>query len=168
MKTLTIAAALLCATALPTAAQDMMTAEVINTEGEAIGTVTFEQTPSGFVLVVADLTGIPPGAHGFHVHETGVCNTEDGFDSAGGHYAGDKRHGFVEGGPHPGDFPNAHVQDDGVLMVEYANDRLSLRDGPNSLADADGSAVIIHSGPDDYESQPAGDAGSRIACGVIE
>lgn len=147
-----------------------MSAEVMNLDGEALGTVTFEATPSGMTHVTADLEGLPPGVHGFHVHAVGECDASDGFKSAGGHYAGDKEHGIMaEGGPHPGDFPNVHVGDDGVLMVEYFTDALSVgSDGDNPLADEDGSAVMIHDGADDYTSQPAGDAGSRIACGVIE
>ena len=93
----------------------------------------------------------------------------DGFKSAGGHYAGGMKHGFlVEGGPHPGDMPNVTVGSDGVLKVSVLNTMVSVKGGENPLLDDDGSALMIHSGADDYESQPAGDAGNRIACAVIE
>lgn len=161
------------ATALSTAtahAQDQASANMINTDEQSVGTVTFNQTDSGMVHVIAEMTDLPPGPHGFHVHETGECDAADAFKSAGGHYAGDKEHGVeAENGPHPGDFPNVHVGQDGVLKVEFFTDRLSLSpDGENPLRDDDGSAVVLHSAADDYASQPSGDAGDRIACGVIE
>ncbi len=135
-------------------------------DGNQIGTAEFHDTPSGFVRIVVQASGIPAGVHGVHVHETGDCSADD-FTSAGGHLAGDAQHGVgVEGGPHPGDLPNAHVGDDGELAFEAFNDRLTLDD--SMVFDDDGSAVIIHAGADDYESQPSGDAGDRIACGVIE
>ncbi len=138
-------------------------------DGEELGTVEFTTTPSGTLHVVWQLEGIPEGVHGVHVHETGDCSAPD-FSSAGGHLSGSAMHGvMVEGGPHPGDFPNAHVGADGVLAVEYFNDLLSLDgDGDGAMMDADGAGVIVHSDPDDYTSQPSGAAGSRIACGVVE
>lgn len=152
-------------------AQEMSaTAEMKNPEGEAVGSVSFEQTPSGMLHLTLDMEGLPPGAHGFHIHETGKCSAEDGFKSAGGHYAGDMEHGIESPkGPHPGDFPNVVVGEDGVLKTEFFTDQLSLgTDGENPLMDEDGSAVVLHAKADDYKSQPSGDAGDRIACGVIE
>lgn len=145
-------------------------ANMINAEEKEVGTVTFNETGSGMLHVIVEMTDLPPGPHGFHVHETGECAVEGGFESAGGHYAGGREHGVEsENGPHPGDFPNVHVNQEGVLKVEFFTDRLSLsQDGDNPLMDADGSAVVVHSGQDDYTSQPSGDAGERIACGVIE
>ena len=123
----------------------------------------------GGVLIDAELSGLTPGAHGFHLHEKGLCEASEGFKSAGGHLAGSRRHGFtVEGGPHPGDMPNLHVPESGNLRIEVLNTLVSLSDsGEGALLDADGSALMIHSGADDYESQPSGDAGSRVACGEI-
>ena len=146
-----------------------MTASMIDTNGDEVGTATFTMTPSGIVLVRAEVRGLEPGEHGFHIHETGECDPSTGFESAGGHYAGegDPKHGTVEGGPHAGDMPNAMAGEDGMLMVEVFNPRITLDGDMNPLADADGSALMIHSGADDYESQPSGDAGSRVACGVI-
>ena len=135
-------------------------------DGAELGSATFYETASGSTWVVFQGTDFPGGIHGVHVHETGDCSAED-FTSAGGHLAGDNQHGvLVEGGPHPGDFPNAHVQDDGVLAYEAFNSRLELTN--EMVFDSDGSAVIVHAGPDDYETQPSGDSGDRIACGVIE
>lgn len=143
-------------------------ANMIDTNEQETGTVTFNTTRSGMLHVIVELTGLPPGPHGFHVHETGECNVAEGFSTAGGHYAGSASHGVEsDGGPHPGDFPNIHAAENGVVKVEFFTDRLSMDEGDNPLMDADGSAVIVHSGADDYTSQPSGDAGDRIACGVI-
>ena len=146
-----------------------MTADLINAEGETIGSATLTQTASGEVLVRAEASGLEPGVHGFHIHETGVCDPATGFESAGGHYVGegDPKHGLVEGGPHAGDMANQTVAADGTLVAEAFNPRVTLDGDTNPLADADGSALMIHSGADDYESQPGGDAGSRVACAVI-
>lgn len=161
--TLLMVAAALAATAGAGLAQDA-TATLSNRDGEEIGTVTMSATPSGQMHLVIEAQDVPEGVHGVHVHETGDCSAAD-FTSAGGHLAGDAEHGvLVEGGPHPGDLPNAHVQSDGVLAMEAFKPGLSL----DSVLDDDGSAFIIHAGADDYESQPAGDAGDRIACGVFD
>ena len=138
-------------------------------KGAEVGTVTFQATPSGMVLITASMTGLPAGVHGFHVHETGTCTAPD-FKSAGGHLAGGKAHGIMDaGGPHAGDLPNVHVPSDGVLEVEDFAPALKLAsDGDGAMFDSDGSAVIVHAGADDYTSQPSGDAGDRLACGVIE
>jgi Cu-Zn family superoxide dismutase len=144
-------------------AQDA-SATLMNRGGEEVGTATLTETASGVTHVVIQASGVSEGAHGVHVHETGDCSADD-FASAGGHLSGDAQHGIlVEGGPHPRDLPNAHVQSDGELAMEVFKTGLPLA----MVFDDDGSAVIIHSGSDDYESQPSGAAGDRIACGVIE
>lgn len=170
MRAMLIAAGLAALAASPALSAERAAAELLDTQGNNIGSALLRSTPGG-VLVSASATGLPPGAHAFHIHETGACDPGTGFSSAGGHYAPrGNEHGFlVEGGPHAGDFPNAHVQDDGVLSIEYINDRISLDEGAEAtLFDDDGSAIVIHAGEDDYESQPAGAAGDRLACGVIE
>lgn len=145
------------------------TATMAMQDGKQAGTVTFNQTKSGMLHVIVEMTGLPPGPHGFHIHDKGQC--EGDFESAGGHYKGTGQvHGVdADGGPHAGDFPNVHVGQDGVLKVEFFSDRLSLADGAETpLIDDDGSAVMIHVDPDDYASDPAGHAGHRLVCGVIE
>jgi Cu-Zn family superoxide dismutase len=152
-------------------AQEMSaSAEMKNAEGEAVGTVTIEETQSGMLHFTVEMEGLEPGPHGFHVHETGKCDAADGFKSAGGHYAGEMEHGIESmKGPHPGDFPNVVVDENGVLEAEFFTDRLAIgAEGKNPLMDEDGSAVVLHAKADDYKSQPSGDAGDRIACGVIE
>ena len=159
------AAALLASSA---AAQETATANLQNQDGQDVGTVELQQTPNG-VLVTANLSNLPAGEHGFHIHETGQC--EGDFTSAGGHYSPDgSEHGFlVEGGPHAGDMPNVHVTEGGALTIEYLVGGVSLEEGAEgALRDDDGSAIVIHANADDYESQPSGNAGDRIACGVVE
>lgn len=173
MRHLLFTASLVCVTALPAAAlaQDpTASVNMINAEEKEVGTVTISETASGRLHVMIEMTDLPPGAHGFHIHEIGQCDPAGGFESAGGHYAGEKEHGVMaEGGPHPGDFPNVNVGQDGVLKAEFFTDSVSLGEGgENPLMDDDGSAIVVHADPDDYSSQPSGEAGDRIACGVIE
>ncbi|MFV0302297.1 MAG: superoxide dismutase family protein [Paracoccus sp. (in: a-proteobacteria)] len=151
--------------AAPLAAQQAgpLTADIAGPDGTPLGRVTALPTASGQMLLDLDLTGLPPGIHGVHVHETGDCGSAD-FASAGGHLHGDKQHGVMtEGGIHPGDLPNVSVPESGAVAVEYFVPALT----PEALMDADGSAFVIHAQPDDYSSQPSGNAGDRIGCGVF-
>jgi Cu-Zn family superoxide dismutase len=135
-------------------------------DGKKIGTAELTDTPNG-VLIRLDLTGVPAGDQAFHVHKTGKCEPPD-FKSAGGHFNPDgTKHGLLNTeGPHAGDMPNLHVPEGGKLSVEVLNTLVSL-DAERGLLDDDGSALVIHAGPDDYKTDPAGHAGDRIACGVI-
>lgn len=139
-----------------------VTGELLDTAGRNVGSVSIFETASGIVRINVQATGLAPGGHGVHLHEVGSCG--DDFAAAGGHIADGMEHGLVAGGPHPGDLPNGFVEDDGVLSMEAFSDRISVED---HLLDIDGAALIIHSGPDDYESQPAGEAGDRVACAVL-
>jgi Cu-Zn family superoxide dismutase len=160
------------ALAAPLAAQDMtMEADVTLADGTPAGTVTFEETPDG-LLIQARLENLPEGAHGFHIHETGACSPD--FGAAGGHYApAGTEHGYRnESGFHAGDLPNIHVQSDGTAEADFFATWLTLQDspkvdGPYPLADGDGSAIMVHAQRDDYEAEPPGSTGDRIACGVI-
>ncbi|MFA9460782.1 superoxide dismutase family protein [Thiohalorhabdus methylotrophus] len=140
------------------------TAQLENKDGEEVGEVTLEESPHG-VLVHAELDGMPEGTHAFHIHEKGKCKPP--FKSAGGHYnPKDHQHGFMnEDGYHAGDMPNIYVPDSGELEAVIFNPKVSMND---ELLDDNGAAVVIHEGADDYMTDPAGDAGPRIACGVIE
>lgn len=150
-------------------AQEAASAEFVNADGQKIGSFRLTDTPHG-VLIAGQLTDLPSGGHGFHIHETGECDASTGFESAGGHFApGGRSHGFLDSaGPHAGDMPNQFVPGDGTLQLEVFNPNVTLGPGENSLFDADGSAIVIHAKVDDYKSQPSGDAGSRLACAVIE
>lgn len=142
-------------------------AQLEGLQGEEHGSVSLSQTPHG-VLLVANLTGLPEGTHGFHIHETGKC--EPPFQSAGGHFnPGGTSHGFLNAeGFHAGDMPNIHVPASGTLQLEVLNSEVSLDpDVEGSLFDEDGSAIMVHSRADDYASDPAGNAGDRIACGIV-
>lgn len=155
-------------TASAAAAQETSTANIKGPERTDLGTVELTQTPGG-VLLVADLEGLPSGTHAFHIHETGACDPD--FQAAGGHFnPTGAKHGFNNpDGPHAGDMPNIHVGSDGAFKFEVLNTMVSLKQGEsNSLFDDDGSAIVIHAGADDYATDPAGDAGERIGCGVIE
>lgn len=141
------------------------TASLTGLDGDDVGTVTFTQGPNG-VLVSAEVTGLSPGAHGFHIHETGACTPD--FAAAGGHFnPGGEGHGFMhEEGSHAGDLPNIHAAQDGSARADYFTDAITLDPEPeHSLFDADGSAIIVHAKPDSYGDDPA--AGDRIACGVV-
>ena len=150
-------------------AQETAKARFIDTQGRQVGTATPTQTARG-VLVDIDASGLPAGEHAFHVHQTGKCSAEDGFKSAGEHFAGKAdAHGLhAERGPHAGDMPNQFVGSDGKLRAHVVNSRISLREGDGHLFDKDGSALVLHAKPDDYRSQPSGNAGDRIACAVVE
>ncbi len=134
--------------------------------GEALGTVTMERAPHG-VLLKGSLTGLPPGSHAIHIHEKGVCLSP--FTTAGGHFNPMKRkHGLLAAeGMHEGDLPNIVVEADGSAKFEFFLHGALLDEGKKGVFDADGSTIIVHAGPDDYKTDPAGAAGDRIACGVI-
>ncbi len=142
-------------------------ATLMDKQGNMVGHVKLTEIPHG-VLIKAELYNMPPGVHAFHIHSTGKC--EPPFKSAGGHFnPRGKAHGILKKkGPHAGDLPNIYVGDDGKLTFEVIADKVTLGKGKNSLHDDDGSAIVIHAGADDYSSNPAGNAGPRIACGVIK
>ena len=139
-----------------------VTGVIVDREGAEIGSVEVFETASGVVRVNVAASPIPAGGHGVHFHEIGEC--EGDFTSAGEHIAGGMEHGLVEGGPHPGDMPNGFVE---VEALNYETFNAAISVGEH-LLDEDGAALMIHSAPDDYESQPSGDAGDRIACAVLQ
>ena len=141
-------------------------AELNPTAGNNVrGTVNFYETPKG-VRVVAKVTGLTPGQHGFHVHEKGDCSTPDG-SSAGGHFnpTGAKHGGPMDVERHAGDFGNITADGSGNAKADFVDSRISF-DGPNSII---GKGVIVHANPDDLKSQTPtpGNAGKRVACGTI-
>lgn len=140
------------------------TAAMSGSDGEPMGEVTIIQAPRG-LLIQARLTGVPEGWHGFHIHETGSCAPD--FSAAGGHYDPTGiGHGVLhEGGHHPGDTVNIYAHADGVANADQYTVDATLGAGVTTLFDADGSAIIVHEGPDSYGEAPG--AGARIACGVI-
>lgn len=156
------------ALALPAQAQSQTArATLKDAQGKEVGAVELVQVTSGVLLRMA-LKGAPAGERAFHIHAVGKC--EAPFTSAGPHFnpAGHKHGLEAKEGSHAGDMPNLHIPASGDLVIEIANPMVTLAKGqPNSLFDADGSAIVIHAGKDDYKSDPAGNAGDRIICGVI-
>ncbi len=155
-----------CASAA-TSTPSSATADLRTATGQSVGRAVF--TPSGAgVHIVVDVHGLPPGPKGVHIHETGAC-TPPAFTSAGGHFNPDGRQHGSENpqGSHAGDLPNLVVAADGSGHLVVTTDRVALGSRRTSLFDADGSALIVHSGPDDLKTDPTGNSGGRIACGVI-
>ncbi len=141
--------------------QGTIMARLATADGTDIGSVTFRSMRAG-INVIVDLTGLPPGPHAIHIHETGACSPD--FSAAGGHLAPNGHgHGFAQTeDPHPGDLPNLYAADDGTARAEFLDWRLTV----DQLLDSDGSAVIVHDAADTY-MDPAS-AGGRFACGVVK
>ena len=153
------------APAAPLAVGATATAMMAAPDGTAMGTVTLTQGPHG-VIVAADVSGLTPGGHGFHIHEVGTCTPD--FAAAGDHFTPKSQgHGYLhEAGFHAGDLPNIYAAADGTVRVDVFTSDVTLTVGlAHSLFDEDGSAFIIHEKPDTY-GEDAG-AGGRVACGVI-
>jgi Cu-Zn family superoxide dismutase len=153
-------------TSAPVSAQTAKAA-IKDAKGKDVASATLAQTPAG-VLIRLSIKGLPPGERAFHIHGVGRC--EPPFATAGGHFnPGKHKHGILAGAGHAGDMPNLHIPASGELTIEVLNANVTLAKGkPNSLFHPGGTALVIHAGKDDYKSDPAGDAGGRIACGVIQ
>ena len=133
--------------------------------GGRAGSATFTDTYAG-VLVVATVSGVGLGTHAVHIHEAGKCDAP--FTSAGPHFNPTRRqHGYRNAdGPHLGDLPNFDTPPAGRLTFEFLLAGVSLK-GQHALLDGDGASIVVHSARDDYRTDPSGDSGSRIACGVL-
>jgi len=146
---------------------DTAQAQIHNAAGQSLGTISLTETPRG-VLLRGELASLPPGPHGFHVHAVGKC--EAPFASAGGHFnPSSRKHGFeVVEGAHAGDLSNLHAGADGKAAVDGMVPGVTLANsGPGLLGPA-GTAIVVHAKADDYKTDPAGDSGDRIACGLIK
>ena len=143
-------------------------AELINTKGEKVGNATLTQVQDGGVRISLVSSNLPPGQHALHIHAVGKCDPPD-FKSAGPHLNPDnKQHGFQNPqGHHAGDLNNFEVGADGTAKMDMLTKDVTLGEGVNSLFHPDGTALVIHASPDDNMTDPAGNAGARIACGVI-
>jgi len=143
-------------------------AQLKTADGKDVGTATLTQAPDGVRIAIA-LRGLPPGEHAFHVHAVGKCEAP-GFTSAGPHFnPGNKKHGKLNpDGHHAGDMDDITIPANGNLSLTIVNKDITLDKGkPNSVFQAAGTALVVHANKDDYMTDPAGNAGDRIACGVI-
>jgi Cu-Zn family superoxide dismutase len=143
-------------------------AELHDAKGQKVGTVTFKQAVDA-VSISLKVFNLPPGTHAFHIHAVGKCDPPD-FKTAGGHFnPQNMKHGLKNpSGPHAGDMPNIVVGKNGKGKATILNKRVTLSPGTNSLFHEGGTAIIIHEKADDEMTDPTGNAGGRIACGVIE
>jgi superoxide dismutase, Cu-Zn family len=143
-------------------------ADVINAQGQKIGTATLVQTDAG-VRVDLSVSQLTPGTHGVHLHAAAKCEAP-AFTTAAGHFNPDmKKHGAENpDGPHAGDLTNIEVAADGTAKVSAIDSRVTLGDGPNSLFRDAGTALVIHEKADDNKTDPSGNSGARVACGVIQ
>ena len=146
----------------------MAKADLYNPSGEHVGIATLTEGDNGVTLAVS-MHNMPPGIHALHIHAAGTCEKPD-FKSAKGHFNPyGRKHGLKNpDGPHAGDLLNITIGSDGTGAIIVTAPLATLGDGDNSLFWQGGTAIMLHEGPDDYLTDPAGAAGPRIACGVIE
>jgi Cu-Zn family superoxide dismutase len=144
------------------------TASLMDSTGARVGVATFSDSGGSSRLAVS-VTGLKPGRHGMHVHETGACTPPD-FKSAGEHFNPDaKQHGTQNPeGPHAGDLPNLVVEEDGSADTTLTIPSGLLTEGPTSMLGTEQRALVIHADPDDEKTDPSGNSGARVVCGVIE
>jgi len=161
--------ALLCSTvAFGQGAPKSAHADIVNAQGQNIGSAKIVPAKKG-VKIEVNVSQLPPGRHGIHIHAVGKCDGP-AFTTAGGHLNPDtKKHGKDNPeGPHAGDLLMIEVKADGTAKATLLDTMVTLGDGPNSVFHDGGTSIVIHEKEDDYKTDPAGNSGARIACGVIQ
>lgn len=151
------------------APEERIEVQLMDSVGQQVGVAHFTPQDNGGTEVHVRVTGLAPNSeHGFHVHETGSCEAPT-FESAGGHFnPTGAQHGMENPeGPHVGDMPNIRAGQDGVAEATFVQQNLQLRGDSTALQQPGGLAVVVHEGSDDERTDPSGDAGPRIACGVL-
>ncbi|HKZ08867.1 MAG TPA: superoxide dismutase family protein [Methylomirabilota bacterium] len=156
-----------CATTTEEKAPLSAEAVIKDKDGKQVGQATLIQTPEGVRIAVSGFR-LPPGVHGLHIHAVGVCQPPE-FTTAGAHFnPTGKKHGLQSpDGPHAGDLPNLTANAIGEGGIDVVNKLVTLTPGANSLLGANGTSIIIHTAADDMKTDPTGNSGGRIACGVI-
>jgi Cu-Zn family superoxide dismutase len=162
-----ITSALVISSAFSAAAQKSVKVEMKDGMGNSVGTAELSPAKSG-VSIKLNLMNLPPGMHGIHVHAAAKCEGP-AFTTAGGHFNPDMKHHGLDNpdGPHAGDMMNLTVGADGKAKTTIVAPGVTMGDDPHSIFSNGGTALVIHAGQDDEKSDPAGNAGARIACGTI-